>query len=126
MARQFGIISSPVTGLSTGIMINSLDIQQNLQTAQARNEKGELVDLCGYSVGRTASISGYLDGQYSDLAAVGSTVTIGGKTYLIQSVSKTENNTDFVQVSISARQGDSASVYMASSSSGTSSSLIGD
>lgn len=112
MARQFGIITS-TEGLQAGIVVNSFTFNEASESAQARNEKGQITDIAGYSRATTLSIQGLLDtAQGNDLVKAGNKITIGGKDYFIQSVDKTESNTDFVQVSISARTADAAIIHI--------------
>ena len=47
-----------------------------------------------------------------ELVKAGNKITIDSKDYLIESVDKTESNTDFVQVSISARTADQATIHI--------------
>ena len=124
--RKMGIITD-VSGMSAGIMVNSLDFSQNVQSAQARNEYGQIVDIAGFSKSKTVNVSGYLDTAKGSVATAGSILTLQGKDWLIQSVSRTESNTDFVQVTISARTADNAEIYIvdSSSSSSDSSSSVG-
>ena len=119
--RKFGIISN-ISGMQGGIMVNSIDTQQQVETAEARNETGEIVDMVGFSKAKTVSLSGVMDTAKGSLATAGSTITIDSKTLLIQSVQKTENNTDFVQVSISAKGADNAIITVINGADGSSSS----
>lgn len=47
-----------------------------------------------------------------ELVKAGNKITLDNKDYLIESVDKTESNTDFVQVSISARTADQATIHI--------------
>lgn len=105
--RQFGIITS-LDGLSGGIMVNSLDFNETSEIAQARNESGAIVDLVGFSKRTTVSVTGVMDTAKGTLATAGSVITLGGKEYIIDTVSKRETNTGFVQLTISAQTADSA------------------
>lgn len=112
MARQFGIITS-TQGLQAGIVVNSLTFNETSESAEARNAQGQITDIAGYSRATTLSIQGLLDTTESvSLVKAGNKITIGNKDYLIQSVDKTESNTDFVQVSISARTADAATIHV--------------
>lgn len=112
MARQFGIITT-TEGLQAGIVVNGFTFNEASESAQARNEKGQITDIAGYSRATTLTINGLLDtAQGQELAKAGNKITIGGKDYLIESVDKTESNTDFVQVSISARTADNATIHI--------------
>lgn len=112
MARQFGIITN-LEGLQAGIVVNSLTYNEACETAEARNEKGQITDLASYSRSTTLSIDGLLDTTEDvSLVKAGNKITIANKDYLIESVDKTESNTDFVQVSISARTSDEATIHI--------------
>lgn len=104
MARMFGIITT-ATGV-TGIVINSLTINNTAEIAEARNEKGQVTDLKAYSKGETISVTGLLDGETT--VSAGETLTIGEKNYIIESVDRNETNTGYVEVSLSARTADAA------------------
>lgn len=109
MATKFGIVTS-IEGLSAGITVNGLDFSETVQTAQARNETGQITDLTSFSKRKTVTISGVMQASSSGLAAAGSTITLDGGTWLITDVSRTESNTDYVQCSISATTADSATI----------------
>lgn len=114
--RQFGIVTS-VSGLTAGICVNSLDFNDTVQTAEARNEKGHIIDIAAYSNKQTVSISGVVDTAKGELVKAGSSITISGKTYLIDNVSRKESNTDFVTVDISAQSADNANIIIVSDNS---------
>ena len=98
MARQFGIITN-LEGLQAGIVVNSLTYNEACETAEARNEKGQITDLASYSRSTTLSIDGLLDTTEDvSLVKAGNKITIA--------------NTDFVQVSISARTSDEATIHI--------------
>ena len=86
-SRKFGIITD-VSGITGGIMINSLDFSENVETAEARNELGQVVDIAGYSNSKTVSIQGVMDTSKGDVATAGSVLTLDGKQWLIDSVSR--------------------------------------
>lgn len=121
--RSFGIISD-VSGITQGIMINSLDFNETVETAQARNELGQIVDIAAYSNAKTVSIQGLMDSAKGSVATAGSILTLDGKQWLIDSVAKRESNTGFVQLTISARTADNAQIYVPSQSSNSSQSSL--
>lgn len=127
--RQFGIVTS-LTGLTGGIVVNSLSFNDNAQIAEARNEKGQIIDLAAYSNAKSVSIQGITDTSKGDLITAGSKITLGGKDWIVESVQKDESNTAFVSVNISARTADNAIITIitdgSSSSSESSSSGSGD
>ena len=61
-ARKFGV-TSDVSGLATGIIANSLSFSKNVETAQARNEKGEIIDIAAYSKSEQVSVDGVFVGD---------------------------------------------------------------
>lgn len=119
--RKFGIVTD-VSGITAGIMINSLDFNQTVETAQARDELGRIVDIAAYSNAKTVSIQGLMDTAKGAVATAGSIITLDGKQWLIDSVAKRESNTGFVELTISARTADNAQIYVPSESSSSSSS----
>lgn len=122
-SRRFGIITD-VSGVTQGIMINSLDFNTSVETAQARNEHGQITDLAGYSNSKTVSIQGLMDTAKGNVAEAGSVLTLDGKQWLIDSVARRESNTGFVELTISARTADEAQIYQVSSTSSASSSSL--
>ena len=106
-ARIFGV-TSDVSGLSQGIIANSLTFNDTVETAEARNEKGEIIDIAAYSKGTTVDIQGVYTGEG---VKAGKTITIGENSYLVTSVSRTESNTAFQEGSVSARRADNATLH---------------
>lgn len=102
-ARIFGVTST-LSGLGTGIIVNSMSYNDSVQVAEARNEKGKLLDLAAYSFSNTTSIDGLYTG--GEGTAAGDVVTINGKDYLIESNTHNENNTEFQTSSLSLRGGE--------------------
>lgn len=119
--RKFGIVTD-VSGITAGIMINSLDFNETVETAQARDELGRIVDIAAYSNAKTVSIQGLMDTAKGSVATAGSIITLDGKQWLIDSVAKRESNTGFVELTIGARTADNAQIYVPSGSSSSSSS----
>lgn len=97
--RHFGI-ESDVAGLSAGCIVNSITHNFNSDTAEARDEKGRLIDLAAYGENEEISIEGLTTGNG---VSNGSVITIGDKNYLVTSTSQTENNTSFQTQSVTAR-----------------------
>ena len=108
MATKFGIIT-PATGIPEQITINSLTRSKSAESAEARNEKGQVTDLKAYSKGESISITGVLKADGSAVEP-GTKITIDSKDYIIESAEQTESNTEFVQYSITARTADSAEI----------------
>lgn len=105
-ARIFGVTTN-LSGIQTGLIANDVSWNDTTQIAEARNEKGELLDLASYSKGGTASINGLHVGSG---IAVGSVVNLGVISGLVESTTKTENNTSFQTGSLSVRYGDDNTV----------------
>ena len=105
-ARIFGVTST-LSGLNDGIIANSMSFNNNVDVAEARDEKGKLLDLAPYS--KTEEVS--IDGLFTAAGAeVGTVVQLNGKDYLISNVTKTENNTEFQTASVTCRGGDDDTV----------------
>ena len=97
--RKFGVYSD-VSGLSTGIIVNSIQHNFNGDTAEARDEKGRLIDLAAYGENEEITIDGLTTGSG---VSNGSVIWIGNKGYLVTSTSQTENNTAFATQNVTAR-----------------------
>lgn len=101
--RRFGVTSN-VSGLAAGIVVNSISHSDNTETAEARDEKGRVIDIAVYGGGDEISVDGLVVG---DGVKAGSIVTIPEgntpKNYIVTSTSKTESNTAFQTASFNAR-----------------------
>ena len=104
MARQFGIISAP-SGTITSMVVNGITKSDSVETAQARDESGKVIDYQAYSKTTTLTIRGLLDAAEPAVEA-GSVVVISGGTFLVTSAELTESNTAFVEYSITATSSD--------------------
>lgn len=105
--RSFGIVTS-LQGLQGGICVNSLSFSESAEIAEARNEKGQITDYAAYSNAKTVNITGVMDSAKGDLVTAGAKITLGGKDWIVDSVSKNESNTAFVEVTVSAKTADNA------------------
>ena len=106
--HKFGIISNGAS--ATGLVVQSCNKDENVEIAEARNEQGRVAELKAYSKGTTYSVTGLVkDGNEPDVM-VGSTVTIDNLNLIVESVSKQETNTGFVQVTMTCRTADSATI----------------
>lgn len=114
-ARKFGV-TSDVTGLAGGLIANSLTFNKTAESAEARNEKGEIIDIAAFSVQETVEVQGVYVGEGVE---PGSVVTIGSKQYLVTDSSKTESNTAFQEGSISCRTADNATLHSLDTIQGT-------
>ena len=74
MSTKFGIITS-IDQLQAGITVNSLDTDESVQTAEARNETGAITDITAFSNRKNVSIQGVMTGNTADLATAGSIIT---------------------------------------------------
>lgn len=106
-ARFFGITSS-VSGLSQGLIANSLSFNESVESAEARNEKGEIIDIAAFSKQKTVDVNGVYVGSGVE---PGTIVSIGGEDYLVTNSTKNENNTTFQEGSISCRNADKATLH---------------
>ena len=97
--RRFGVTSN-VSGLAAGIVVNSISHSDNTETAEARDEKGRVIDIAVYGGGDEISIDGLVKG---DGITAGSIIKIGDKNYIVTTTGKNETNTAFQTASINAR-----------------------
>lgn len=98
MARQFGVITTSA-GVSS-IVIQSLQIGNSVETAQAMDENGNITDINGYGKKNSVTIKGLVDGSVT--AAAGDNITVGSDTYIITSFQKSESNTGYAEVDVTA------------------------
>lgn len=96
--RKFGIVTT-VSGF-TGIKVNSISRTYNTQTAEARNENGQVIDIATYGNGEEISVDGLTTGNG---VKPGSVVKLGSKNYLVTAASESESNTAFVTQNATAR-----------------------
>ena len=114
-ARTFGVTS--VSGeIGAGLIANSLSFTKSVESAEARNEKGQIIDIAAYSKSEEVSIDGVYVGSGVE---PGTTVTIGDKEYLVTNCTKNESNTAFQEGSIQARTADSATLHQLSTIQGS-------
>lgn len=101
--RRFGVTSN-VSGLAAGIIVNNISHSDSTETAEARNEKGQLIDLAVYGGGDEISVDGLVVGNGVKAGTV-VTISEGGtqKNYLVTTTSKTESNTAFQTANFNAR-----------------------
>lgn len=113
--HKFGIISNGAS--ATGLVVQSCNKDENVEIAEARNESGQVAELKAYSKGTTYSITGLVikDGESETTVMAGSSVTIDNLNLIVESVSKQETNTGFVQVTMTCRTADSATITAYSS-----------
>ena len=111
--RIFGITTDLSGNIGTGLIANSLSWSESVDTAEARDEKGTLLDIAGYSKKGSVSIDGLYVGTGVE---VGSVVTIGGKDMLVSQSDHKEDNTAFQQGTIQCQYGDENTVIHSLSS----------
>lgn len=99
--RKFGVTST-LSGLSEGIVVNSITHNSTSETAEARDEHGQIIDIAVYGEGDEITIDGLVTTATNTLKA-GSIATVDGKNYLVTSTSKTESNTAFQTTNVTAR-----------------------
>lgn len=109
--REFGI-TSDVEGLAAGLIANNLTFTKNTETAQARNSKGQIIDIAAFSKSEEVNVDGLYIGTGVE---PGTVVNIGEKGYLVTNSTKTEANTDFQQGSFTAMTADEAVLWPTSS-----------
>lgn len=105
--RYFGIVEDLSGNIGQGLIANSYSENNNVSVAEARDEKGKLLDLAAYSESHQITVDGLYVGEG---VKAGNKIAIGGKDYLIESSNKNEANTDFVRASVSLRCGDEDTV----------------
>lgn len=103
-SRKFGIVTD-TQGLKQGCIVNSITHNFNSETAEARDEKGKLIDLAVYGENEEITVEGLTT---DNGVANGSVIWLkepgkDAKGYLVTSTSKTENNTSFVTQNVTAR-----------------------
>lgn len=107
--RKFGVTST-LSGLSEGIVVNSITHNSTSETAEARDEHGQIIDIAVYGEGDEITVDGLVTTATNAVKAGsiltisetvnGSTVT---KNYLVTGASKTESNTAFQTTNVTAR-----------------------
>lgn len=96
--RKFGIVTT-VSGF-TGIKVNSINRTYNTESAEARDEKGQIIDIATYGNGEEITVDGLTTGNGVRPGAV---VKLGSKNYLVTAASESESNTAFVTQNVTAR-----------------------
>lgn len=104
--RKFGIVTT-VSGF-TGIKVNSISRTYNTESAEARDEKGQIIDIAAYGSGEQISVDGLTTGTG---VKPGSVVKLGSKNYLITAASESESNTAFVTQNATARYAPNAELW---------------
>ena len=97
--RRFGITSN-ISGLSHGIVVNNIALSDGNESAQARDSKGRVIDIAVYGENNSVSIDGLYVGQGVE---AGTVIKIDNDNYLVTSTSQNESNTAFQTASVNAR-----------------------
>ncbi|MBO7713592.1 MAG: hypothetical protein J6S85_26100 [Methanobrevibacter sp.] len=101
--RRFGVTSN-VSGLAAGIVVNSISHSDNTETAEARDEKGRVIDIAVYGGGDEISVDGLVVGEGVKAGSIVSIPENGvAKNYIVTTTSKNESNTAFQTASFNAR-----------------------
>ena len=112
-SRIFGVTTDLSGSIGTGLIANSLSWSDTVDVAEARDEKGKLLDLAPYSKNGSVSIEGLYVGEG---VQVGTVISVGGKDMLVSQNDHSERNTEFQQSTIQCRYGDDDTVIHALSS----------
>jgi len=115
--RHFGVLTD-TSGISSGLIVTDMNVQNLTDTAEARDTKGEVIDIASYSLRKNISINGLWCG--SGISA-GTIVTVGGKSVLVTENTKSESNQDFQKGSMTAVTADNAELWDMAAISGQSS-----
>ena len=107
MARSFGVISIVSGGTSAiaDIIAESVTVSETVETAQARDESGKVINHQAYSKTKTLTINGLLNVSEPTVTA-GSVIVISGGTFLVTSAEQVESNTDFVKYNLTVTASD--------------------
>lgn len=107
--RKFGVTSN-LSGLQEGIVVNSINHNHNTESAEARDQAGRIIDIAVYGQSEEISLDGLTTTDGNQVTA-GDIVTIGNKNYLVTSVSNNESNTAFETASVNARWAPNAEIW---------------
>lgn len=105
--RKFGI-SSNLSGLQNGMIVNSISKSENIESAEARDEHGRIIDIAVYGSGEQITLDGL---AISGGVKAGDIIQIDDKKYLITAHSGNESNTAFETTSVTARYAPSAYLW---------------
>lgn len=108
-SRKFGVTSN-LSGLQQGIVVNSINHNFNTETAEARDQAGRIIDIAVYGESEEISIDG-LTTTDGDQVKAGSIISLGSKNYLVTSVSNNESNTAFETANVNARWSEDAELW---------------
>ena len=96
---RFGV-TSDLSGLSQGIIVNGIQKNNITESAQARDQLGNVIDIAAFSDDKNVTI----DGLYvSQSLKPGTIININNQNYMVTSTGREESNTAFQTASINAR-----------------------
>lgn len=107
--RKFGVTSN-LSGLQEGIVVNSINHSFNTESAEARDQAGRIIDIAVYGKTEQISIDGLTTTEGSQVGA-GDIIALDGKNYLVTSVSNNESNTAFETANVNARWSEDAELW---------------
>lgn len=105
--RKFGI-SFNAGNIANGIVVNSVSRSSNTESAEARNELGQITDIAVYGSGEEITIDGLATAAG---VKAGDIIALDNRNYLITSTSNNESNTAFETASVQARYAPSAFLW---------------
>ena len=107
--RKFGVTSN-LSGLQQGIVVNSINHSFNTESAEARDQAGRIIDIAVYGKSEQISIDGLTTTDGNQVAA-GDIISLGSKNYLVTAVSNNESNTAFETANVNARWSEDAELW---------------
>lgn len=107
--RKFGVTSN-LSGLQEGIVVNSINHSFTTETAEARDQAGRIIDIAVYGKTEQIAIDGLMTTASGQVGA-GDIISLGGKNYLVTSVSNNESNTAFETANVNARWSEDAELW---------------
>lgn len=99
--RKFGVTSN-LSGLQQGIVVNSINHNFSTESAEARDQVGRLIDIAVYGESEQITIDGLTTTDGNQVKA-GDIITLGNKNYLVTTTSNNESNTAFETANVNAR-----------------------
>ena len=103
MARVYGITSIGLVGV-----LQTVTKSQSVEIAEALGADGKVTDQKAYSKTNTVKAEYLFDG--AEPPEAGTTISFGGKTYLIKSVEKSESNKEYQKGSMELELKDNATI----------------
>ena len=97
--RRFGVTSN-LQGLSHGIVVNNISSNNSCDSAEARDHKGNIIDIAVYGENKQVTIDGLYTGQGVE---AGTVIRLDGENYIVTSTGRNETNTAFQTASVNAR-----------------------